>query len=206
MRLIVVVALLLALTTSCAKHQYLSVRSNLSLDKKKGYVQEQDSIQVCYRFSGDDCPLQIQVRNNSHTPAYIDWSRSSIIIHETTLPFGEGQGSVNLGGHSVSYNSSGPFAVASHQLRGNITLPGNSTFIPPATVFRPRVMTLTSRFHKLPKGKRIRIKDTIGTVSARKTEFTEANTPFKFRTYLTVVKGQRSITFDETFWVENLYT
>lgn len=198
--------LVLLTASACVKHQYLTLESSLPLDKKTGYVQEQDSIQIYYRFSGDNCPLQLEIRNNSQTPAYIDWSKSSIIFNGITLPFSQGISNISLTGQSVSY-SSPPYSVNSFAVNGQFNVSGSSsTFIPPSTGFRPRVETLTTKFFKLPKGKKILVRDTIGHVAARKNEFSKADTPFKFQTYITVIRAQRTLTFNDEFWVGEALT
>lgn len=79
---------------SCSTTYFYSVMNSKDpYVQKNGYgefVVEGDSLNIIYRFHGENAPVSVGVKNKTTQPIFIDWRRSGIIIDSVSssyLPF-----------------------------------------------------------------------------------------------------------------------
>ena len=71
--------------TSCVTYQYATIESDLRKNAVGEIIQENDTVQLRYRFSGRGCPVVVQVHNKLDVPVFLNWDRSAIVLDGKTL-------------------------------------------------------------------------------------------------------------------------
>ena len=195
--------------SGCVKHQYLTVDSQLPVDKKRGYVIENDSLEILYRFKGTHGPVTVELRNKSQNPVYIDWTRSALIYDGKTIPYMRGTtGSITAKSTSTNLKLSKSWSVADHAIDGVVEMDPTVEFVAPQSVIRRTLMTLRSKMTTVPRTDKIKIQGKIMAIRVRKNTFSKEDSPLKFRSFLTLYNYNSPAApsqFDNEFWVGSIY-
>jgi len=206
--------------TSCLTYQYIAIKpnsgnSNLTENKEKEFVVENDSIQIVYDFKGDNTPVKIKITNKLDKPLMIDWKRSAMIVNDNAVSYmpDEAKTTGNANTTSVSWTRSWSSSYSSFS---SITeIPKDWQLVPPKSFVTYKGMRLTNGFIGSGSG------DSAGTVSnvkiklvngymkkAKEISFAEEKSPFRFRSYLTVLTETEGkivpVAYESGFYVSGL--
>lgn len=75
----------LLLLAGCSRYQFLSVSSQLEKNNKEEYINENDTVRISYKFSGENFPLTVTIYNKLSQPVYIDLRRSLVIMNSLQM-------------------------------------------------------------------------------------------------------------------------
>lgn len=202
------------LFSSCSTYQYTTISSsNMSVNEKDELVFENDSVRIIYNFNGYGGPMNITVQNKLQVPVYVDWQKSAIITDgqavsyvpkEVRIEGGVQSSSSSIGGGGSAYGvSAGSFqAVAS--------LPPSIDFIPPQSYFSRNPINLRHSFIAVPESDYHKLKYAATetyTVPVKVAVFTEGASPYRFRSYLTLMIGEvnaKPVGFEHSFFVSQV--
>ncbi len=84
-KIIVHSCLVLILFSGCARYQYMSVNSKLDQDANKEFVIDNDTVNIKYKFSGENLSVNVTIFNKLHQPMYIDLGRSTVILNNQQI-------------------------------------------------------------------------------------------------------------------------
>jgi hypothetical protein len=194
---------------SCTQYQYIILNSNIYHQDQQSFVWENDTVSIRYVFSGYNGPLTVQVYNKTSQPLYVDWKKSAIVYGDgSRLTLWNDQ--VNVSSYTVGGAVNiGHVTVGSAQTTGVVDKREQISFIPPKAYVSVRPLAIMSNFIKpLPVGlkKRVSFGD-VNDTKVDKYSFTQDNTPFTFRCFLTLSvtdNFSRSIYIDQPFWVSDI--
>lgn len=169
------------LLSSCGSTYYFSTLDTTTENTIKGdngdFITGDDSLMVAYCFNGEGGPILIMIQNDGSQPLYVDWQRSSIIYKNKSTSYYNGSTGVS--------------------------------FIPPHSRIEYNTNRLgTPSFDTIPDKKYIEtslIKKDNLPANIKTMDFTVENTPFKFRSYLTLYTDpNHPFTFEQDFFVSNI--
>jgi hypothetical protein len=209
MKFIIISLALLCVMSSCFNYQYMTVNSTLPRDADKGYVIENDSLEITYKFKGQNCPVQVQIRNKAKHPIYVDWSKCALVIKDQTYSYFKNSTRLNAESTGVTtagtpYYGGVPYSISSHSISGTLSSSPAVSFIPPDASVRNDLIELRSSTFKQIDKKRIRIQTPTRSIPVIASSYTIENSPLKFRSYLTVAHTEDmkvTSTFDHEFWI-----
>jgi hypothetical protein len=204
--------ILLLFCVSCETTFQFSTLSSpdLILNDRHEFVVENDSLKLTYNFNGDKGPIHITIQNKMGVPVYIDWQRSAIIVNDKAVPYATAE--VNIAGSFEGSPSwSNGYKVNSGQLQATAVLPPTIDFIPPRAIINKNPMFITNGVNNnIPDTafKKLNYAVTEGvTVKAKKATFTEANSPLRFRSFITYMIGEpgtKPFAFENNFFVSEV--
>jgi hypothetical protein len=201
------------LFASCSRYQYATISSsNMNLSNNHEFVAENDTLRLVYNFSGRNAPVRLVIENKLNVPVYVDWRQSALIVNDKAISYVPNEvpiiGALNTAGikwDAVNSSSSGTLnAVA--------TLPASLDFIPPHSRIAKNPMGVTNRAIKsIPDSavKKIQIPTEEGSFWAKQSTFTEASSPMRFRSYLTISVGEAGAkpqALEHGFYISELVT
>ncbi|WP_228953744.1 hypothetical protein [Mucilaginibacter sp. UR6-1] len=206
---------------SCKSYQLNVVNGDAGQkDEKTGeWVFENDSVKVSYSFNGQNGPVNVGVYNKLEKPIYIDWQKSALIIDDKAISYVPNNialnGSISTVTDYFYYGKSSWLPNASGYTNGNInaniTLPKNSTYLPPHTRSSINTLYLNDKklfvtdtaYHLIPMTKTYG--DAVSSEPVKSATFSKDNSPLKFKSYLTmyVVNGNEvsPATYQHSFYV-----
>ena len=87
---IVLVSVLLSFLSSCSSYSYFygvmdTQTPNVNRDETGRFLVQNDSVDIIYRFYGQNSPITIAVNNRSSSPMYVNWKESGIVLGNTQL-------------------------------------------------------------------------------------------------------------------------
>jgi hypothetical protein len=194
--------LLLLLTlpfTSCYAYQFFTLKSDhLQENTKHEYVLENDTLKIIYNFNGQDCPVTLSFHNKTSKPLIIDWKKSAIIINDTATSYYSNVYEIQATENGTHFNH-----VYAGNLSGNIYGNSEEGFIPPnATITKDpvRIKVRAVGPNKFNNQKKVETPNQV-PVKFQEKEFDKQNTPFQFRSYLTLkFQGE-----DKEFFIDNAF-
>lgn len=217
------IGLILGLT-GCSSYYYAKLSSADREDTRnstRDFVFENDTVSVIYCFYGENAPVQITVHNKLNEPLYVDWTRSGMIIDDVAASYDKGslsiQGGVSMSssGSTVQWGDgySSSSGSASGRFSGEVVLPKGITFVPPQSRVEHTPIDLAQfSFEAIPKSEYTsavwNIKSQQTTV--RTISFTEADSPLRFRSFLTLYTDshdsipRRPIYLERNFYLSRL--
>lgn len=170
---------------SCSTTYFYSTISSsdpyTTKNRKGEFIQEGDSIDVIFRFGGENAPVTLSVINKSSRPYYINWRQSGITLDKTNTTYGKKIAKVKLAEKSKGTIDFGRF----------MSDPGQLQYIRPHGRYTKQLVRLTGfRFHKIPNNEFVKQQTEADKYGAdkefRAIKFEENNTPLIFKTHLTV--------------------
>ena len=211
MRLILFLSVLFSLLTGCNAYQYLTISSdNRTVKTTNGFVEENDSVKVVYRFSGYNGPLQLSIFNKLEEGVRIDWSRSFMIRGITSVPLYKPteliQAELTRGG---SYHYSGTTSA-----QFNVTIPATSVeFLPPQTEILRACAEAVAANHVLTddlggRNENLKIINEAGYgYKVRRTALSKEISPVQFRVFLYFLPSEGNgpgWSIDRSFYVSEI--
>jgi len=201
LKLFPALALVACVLVSCSTYQVNVLSStNTTKDDKTGVFNfENDSVKITYSFYGNNAPVSIQVFNKLDKPLYIDWQRSAAIIGDNAVSYMPNQVNIlgSYSGQSYSWQNrprsiAGNYSSTSGTVSAVADLPKTTTFLPPHSQISNVPILLTKDRLQLPDSgfRKERVYLFAGDSSMRTNiqvaSFVKDNSPFKFKSYLTL--------------------
>jgi len=124
------------LFNSCVHYQYSRIRSDIYQSDAREFVVENSGVTVKYFFSGQNCPVHIEIHNRQSKPVYVDWSRSSVIINGERYSYWKDTAVVNASVSSSEINWSKTVSTESGDVKGTISRGEKISFIPPRSFIK----------------------------------------------------------------------
>ena len=197
--------------TGCT-YQYATVSSNMNQPDHSGFVTENDSVRITYKFTGRNCPVQITVYNKSDKPLYIDWKKSAVIVDMKSYTYWRDEAVFNAESKSSQVRWSDVFSTTTTTTTsGTITRPESLIFIPPHAGIDASMVSIKQdpfKFGPDETPEKVDLKKTsavtyYGTIRY----FDEQHTPFRYRSYLTLSYEdtfKNSFAYENAFWVSEI--
>jgi hypothetical protein len=202
----------LVVLAGCSNSQFVSVRSDAPVESTGQYYFENDTVKINYSFKGNNGPVNIHVFNKLPIPLYLDWTRSAVIINQQSISMWKDESNLSAQTETSGYNAGYNFNASSSETNGVIVRPETVSFIPPQSSVSDSRITLRSNFFDVTtathvkKSKR-KIYSPNGSVNANLYEFQRENSPFTFKTYLTLStekNGSHAMHVENEFWVSEI--
>jgi hypothetical protein len=207
---------ILILFYSCASYQYYTVSSaGVAQNDKREFVIENDSLRLVYNFNGFNAPVNITIQNKLSVPVYIDWQRSALIVNDQAISYVPAEMRIDGGfqGSSYKYSSISGYKTTSGHIQATASLPPSVDFMPPQTYLTKSQLSIPNRLiEQVPETAfhREKYAPVEGIrVSVKKATFTEATSPLRFRSYLTIMVGElttKPLILEHSFYVSELMT
>ncbi len=202
--------------SSCTTYYFSLVDSE---DKKivkldnGDFMQENDTLSVSYCFYGEDLPIEITIYNKLDQPLFLDWQQSALIMDETANSYIAKEVPVSGVTSSSTYNykdylfpdmesgfSKGSFS-------GRASLPEYIAFIPPHTMTNSTPITISNfEFELIPKNqytKRQFHKKNNEMITVKAIDFSEYDSPLRFKSYLTFFTVDESGVRNKSFILQH---
>jgi hypothetical protein len=182
-------SILIVLTTlllcSCSTYQYVALEDIQSEPEEK--VLLTDSLDISYAFTGDGGIISIEIQNNSKGPVLVDKAKSALIKGGKTISFWNDVSKLNTVSRSEqSYVNDKVYFTDIH---GEIINSKSILFIPPESKGTLSGPAVQSSFISIPhdqKTEKVNLPANTGACRARITNFTDEESPAKYRLFLTV--------------------
>jgi hypothetical protein len=208
----------LILLASCTRYQYGTIQSTvIPGNKQLEFVAESDSLRLVYNFNGLNAPVNLTIYNKLNVPVAIDWQRSSLIMGDVAYSYVPDKVPINGSfDGTTSTTATNPvngyaYTSGSGTIQASATVPEQLAFIPPQTRIVKTPISITKTFLKnVPDTAYHRVKHTLDdgiTIFVKKATFTEANSPLRFKSYLTVKVGHEAtvpVVYQHSFYVSEL--
>lgn len=198
------ILLLFIALTSCSRYQFVGIQGNLPATKTNSFVVESDSLRINYNFNGPHCPVNLRITNKTTTPLYIDWRRSSIIVNNVSYSYYRDNYQFTATTSGVEFNGN-INSISNSITTGEASRMADQGFIPPQAEIEFGGITLKDHFFEVKQAPLVNVVDRNGFVyQANQTKFSEADSPMKFRSYLTISYDrnfEKVKTYDHFFWV-----
>lgn len=177
----------------------MSFASELPSTDSGSFYAENDTISVAYIFQGSS--IKIEIENKTDQLHFIDWSRSSMIFNDQSIPFTTGMSKIEGKGNTYQ-NLSG---ISNSNFEGTISESLTRSYIPPMSRIGHEFSALTIDFQKNLK-KSFAFESMLIPAHSKKFTFDESNTLHKIRSYLAI--GTEDATqieaIQHNFWMSNL--
>jgi hypothetical protein len=208
---------ILLLFNSCASYKYYTVTSAvIAQNDKHEFVIENDSLRLVYNFNGFSAPVNITIQNKLSVPVYIDWQRSALIVNDQAISYVPAEMRIDGGFQGGSYNygnrASG-YKTTSGEIHATASLPPSVDFMPPQTYLTKSQLRIPEKFiEPVPETAFHREKYQVVegiTFPVKKATFTEATSPLRFRSYLTIMVGEsttKPLSLEHSFYISELMT
>lgn len=205
--------------SSCTSYYHSTIdttQRGLFLNDDRDFVQENDTISVIYSFYGENLPIGITIYNKLDRPLVLDWQHSALIVDDSAESYSSQTVDIRGQTRNSTYAYLDYLAIADSygDFSGQATLPEGSAFIPPKSKINATPITLTNfTFEKIPKDSYTKSK--LATMNSdnknvRVLNFTEEDSPLRFRSYLTLYTlapngaRDRSIISEQDFYLSRL--
>lgn len=203
---------ILVMLSSCTVYQVMTVSSNeVRQNNAHEFVIDNDSLELCYNFNGQNGPINVKITNKLQQPLYIDWQRSALIINNQAISYVPNTVAINGSLGAYSFDWTRDFSTTSGRFKATATLPAEIDFVPPQTYVTRQLMGITNQgIDKLPdsifKKKRIPAMGD-GVEVVKEAWFTSATSPLVFTSYLTLMVGKtdpQPVVCQHNFYVSQL--
>lgn len=217
-------SLLLGLS-ACSSYFYSSLSSNDpagEMNERNEFVQENDSVCITYSFNGENAPVKISIYNKLNEPLFVDWQRSALIVGDVSTSYFHENATISGKTESRSsgdaYKWSRRYTLtdnsSSGSFSGEVQMPKGVESIPPKSRIESVMLELDNlSFKDIPNHeykKQPFAKSNSELVSLQVREYTEDDSPLRFRSYLALYttypngdkKEYRS--FERSFYLSTL--
>ena len=183
------------------------------MNENQELVHENDSVRIIYNFNGYGGPVTITVTNKLQVPIYIDWQKSAIITDGHAVSYAPKEVRIEGGVQSSSTSIGGggsTYGVSAGNISAVASLPPSIDFIPPQSYFSRNPMGLRHNFIDIPDTDYHKLEYTASetyTVPVKAAVYTESSSPFRFRSYLTLMIGEvnaKPVGFEHSFFVSQV--
>jgi hypothetical protein len=186
------------------------------MNDKLEFVSENDSLRLLYNFYGENAPINITIQNKLNVPVYIDWQRSALVVNEKAISYIPAEMLIQGDFYSNSYtagNRSSSVGQAEGSISAIARMPQKMDFIPPQSYITKSPMGVTNKLiENVPDTAYHRVNYTMidgYSKAVKMATFTEATSPLRFRSYLTLMVGDsttKPVAVEHTFYVSELIT
>lgn len=179
---------------SCKSYMVSTVSStNTPRDEQSGdFNLVNDTVSVKYSFAGENMPLKVEVYNKVNEPLYVNWERSALVIGDKAYSFVDDNIQITGSTSSTSYNYRNWGVTDSFgDLSATAKVSKNETFIPPnskvsRTIYALNDIKVIKVADSSFKKEGMNYSGDSGVVYTKSAHFTEADSPVKFRCFLTL--------------------
>jgi hypothetical protein len=208
---LLIAAISVSLASCSTYHMSVVNSADMTKDKSTGkFVQENDSVKITYSFYGAHAPVSIQVFNKLDKPLYVDWDRSALIVNGQAESYAGKQITIQGNADAESYRI-GRLNFSSGNISAAASLPKDVTFVPPHSEISNTPIEIPGfAFDYVQhidankqQASELQTADG-GVIGVQTANFTEQDTPLKFRSYLTlytVDNATKSMTLVDEFYV-----
>jgi hypothetical protein len=175
---------------SCSEYQYFTVSSEqLFKNESNGFVVENDTLKLIYRFNGYHGPIQITIFNKTNNPVEINWRKSALIMHEKA--FGYYTPNMVLNGTINQDSLRPPYFFKTRfdaDIHADILVNEASQFIPPKSSISKIPLEIPQEYLiQLPENlKKEKLKSSGDyEVKFKREKYGVEHSPINFRSYLT---------------------
>lgn len=201
---------------SCRSYQISTVSSSNTrkTDSTGIFSLENDSILISYNFIGDNSPVNVEIFNKLSEPVYVNWERSSVIIGDRAYSYVDDEIKINgsTSGSSLRYDRSGD-SFSNGTISATAKLSKNESFIPPHSKIR-RTTNILNKVGmaeidpSLFKKSKLNYLSGEGQINSREANFTAEDSPFKFKSYITLYtlkdNQPKAFAFQQDFFISNV--
>ena len=203
---------LICLLSACSKYQIHTLNSlKTPKDAQTGdFVVKNDTLEIVYKFGGENGPLEVQIKNKLDEPLYVNWKKSALIIGDKAISY-----SGNTIALKADYTGTAEdaiffsdFRLESGKITGTATLPEYVSFIPPKAKITRRLLNVTAKSINLAKDslKRMRIFQPDGSFyTVKAANFSRENSPLIFKSYITLYTEKANdlkiLPYEEEFFI-----
>lgn len=216
--------LLLMLLSSCNSSLYFystidSYSRNTSKTNHGDFIYQSDSVDITYSFNGQNGPIQLSIYNKLDKPLIVDWQRSFIITDDVATSYFKQDASFQ--GHSRTYSMSGEerrgrhsrsYSEAFSDIEGSLNMPTDKSYIPPKAKIEYTGFSVDNLdFRNIDDeaySEGTLINKLNEHVNVKELSFSEYNTPFSFRSYLTMYTENNAdipLVSDQKFFISKLF-
>lgn len=206
--LLLIVGLGLMLS-GCTTYYYSTVQSyekELPQNGNGSFRTTRGDLSITYSFRDLGGKITYEIQNESDDPVFVDWSRSVIIAEDYAVQLRDNNVHFNGDVSTTTYQfSNSDYVTTTGSVSGRVTLPQNDLFIPPHSKAVHSPMSLSSVLNlDIPED--LYEKRYVGASSVHYIDFTDEDTPLKFRSYLTIVndRDKSQTVFEDTFFISEM--
>jgi len=202
---------ILILFSSCTTYQYASLSSDLPQPTPRGFSYENDTIQMIFSFSGDGCPLFLNIYNKLNTPLIIDWNKSAIIINGNSFTINPNTSQINSNYSESTYKFDNNIEFTDGTMVSTITHKNRSGFIPPKSNLSLNEIAINKSFLSTDNAtsvSKVNMQDVnYQPYHVKQYRFSRENSPLHFRCFISYSDQDRTNwnTVDNDFWVSSIY-
>lgn len=208
---------------SCTTYHYAFIKTNdreTYQDNNRDFVKEDDRVSVSYCFFGHDLPVQITVENKTSKPVFVNWNESALIVEDAAQSYNHrriitsGQFITTTYHYRDYFQPRETISDAYGEYRGETVLPEEISFIPPySRIVKTPLVLKDLHLDKMPKSiftERVYPSYNGKEISMKTADFTERNTPLRFKSYLTFFtqneRGRRDYTWsnEQSFYISSI--
>jgi hypothetical protein len=204
---------LICLLSACSKYQIHTLSSlKTPKDEQTGdFIIKNDTLEIVYKFSGENGPLEVQIKNKLDQPLYVNWKKSALIIGDKAISYsgnkiylkGEYNGTSQQGLYFPDIKSQ------SGKITGTATTPEETAFIPPHAKIDKKLLNVTAGFIALAKDslKTLRViqPDGLSSYVVKLARFSRENSPLVLRSYITLYlekdKNLQVFPYEQEFYI-----
>ena len=208
--------------SSCSTYYYSTLATSQREVVKKDngdFMQENDTVSISYCFYGENMPVEITVYNKLDKPLFLDWQQSSLVLDAMAIGYNRNAGTEEQTKSStfayMDYlHPQTNYAETFGHFAGQGSMPERVAFIPPQMMINSTPIVLNEfAFEDIPDNEFSKAKyagNNGKMKNVRLLEFTDTNTPLRFRSYITLYtvneSGDRdkSMTFVQDFYLSQL--
>lgn len=182
---------------SCTKRQYVYLNS-VPDSGQDNLTYVNDSLEIEYDFSGNNCPVNVTIYNKSNQPVYVDWKKSVAIIDDMKVDYYN---------NTKSFTGETWIGDVYGSFDGQIYSDERITFIPPATKYRTTRAHLCEYFEDLPRPKKLRVPADSGTTIIKFYQFIPEVSPLSFKSLITLSTNEsflEEVRFENEFYISEI--
>ena len=212
----------LTLLSSCSSYQIgtLKIAENSSKDKFNSFISENDSVKITYSFKGIYAPLEITIENKLNEPIYMNWEKSALIFKDDSRSLSGNDIYIkgNIIGQISQPSPQSDLIIADVNQSVNLSSPKPLTisFVAPKAIVKKKTISLNKKAeNKVPKSSwkysKVNYDDGVTATKKVKTaKFNTDNSPYKFRSYLTVYTATKDdkikdvLNFEKSFYLAEI--
>ena len=213
MKNVFILGSLICLLSACSKYQIHTLSSlKTPKDEQTGdFIIKNDTLEMVYKFNGENGPLEVQIKNKLDEPLYVNWKKSALIIGDKAFSYSGNKIGLNAeyNGTSGTGLSLSDLQVQSGKITGTATLPEEIAFIPPHAKIEKKLLSVTTGLIPFVSDslKKIRVSQANGETSyvVKASRFSRENSPLVFKSYITLYlekdKNLQILPYENEFYI-----
>lgn len=183
------ISLITIFLISCSNVKVAQVSSEKVNPTNDGFVFENDTVKITYRFWANRGKMEYDVFNKTAAPLYVDWKTSAFIPNSKMVSYWRDETNTDAATVGIWSRNVGTTASKTKSIRME-----RIGVIPPGSMLTQSEYSLANKYADLPKS---------GT-------FSFSNSPLTFRNYLTFSTNEKfegkPFTIDNNFYISEIKT